>query len=101
MTAIAVRAADRTAVVVTGKDRTSWLNGLVTCDLANLAPGGGAYGLLVEKKGRIQTDFFAVPSRENDALALAVPRDLVAGIVETLDHYLVMEDAELSIRDLP
>src|SRR6185369_9271645 len=101
MTAIAVRAADRTAIVVTGKDRTSWLNGLVTCDLAKLGPGEGAYGLLVEKKGRIQTDFYAVPSGSgvgssrgaspsSDALALAVPRELAATVAETLDHYLVM-----------
>ncbi|MBX3201499.1 MAG: folate-binding protein YgfZ [Labilithrix sp.] len=97
---LAVRATDRTGIVVTGKDRTSWLNGLVTCDLTKLGPGGAAYGLVVEKKGRIQTDFFAVPGRGSDALALAVPRGLEAAIVETLDHYLIMEDVELEQVDL-
>jgi folate-binding protein YgfZ len=109
----AVRAADRTGILVKGKDRTSWLNGLVTCDLAKLKPGDGAYGLVVEKKGRIQTDFFAVPgtggsaaesepsaSGTADVLALAVPRGLRDAIVETLDHYLVMEDAELEPAEL-
>lgn len=102
--AIAVRAADRTGILVRGKDRTSWLNGLVTCDLAKLGPGEGAYGLLVEKKGRIQTDFFAVPSRDGadeGTLVLAVPRELADAVVETLDHYLVMEDAELEKTELP
>ncbi|MBX3264833.1 MAG: folate-binding protein YgfZ [Labilithrix sp.] len=97
---LAVRAADRTGILVTGKDRTSWLNGLVTCDLTKLGPGRGAYGLVVEKKGRIQTDFFAVPGRASEALALGVPRGLEVAIVETLDHYLIMEDAELERADL-
>ena len=101
---LAVRAADRTGILVKGTERTSWLNGLVTCDLAKLGPADGAYGLIVEKKGRIQTDFFAVPGREaagsKDLLALGVPRDMRDAIIETLDHYLVMEDAELEAADL-
>ncbi|MDF2696940.1 MAG: Folate-dependent protein for Fe/S cluster synthesis/repair in oxidative stress, partial [Labilithrix sp.] len=100
---LAVRAADRTGILVRGKDRTSWLNGLVTCDLARLEPGAAAYGLVVEKKGRIQTDFFALPGAADatgDHLALAVPRDVRDAIVETLDHYLVMEDAELEPAEL-
>jgi folate-binding protein YgfZ len=99
-TVVVVPAADRTAILVTGKDRTSWLNGLVTCELAKRVPGEGAYGLLVEKKGRIQTDLFLVPSRDEQTLALAVPSALRDGISETLDHYLIMEDAELAPSDL-
>jgi folate-binding protein YgfZ len=89
---------DRSAIVITGKERTSWLNGLVTSDVSKLAPGKAQYGLLVEKKGRIQTDFFAVASE--DALALAVPRDLRDSVIATLDHHLIMEDAELGTPEL-
>jgi tRNA-modifying protein YgfZ len=88
----------RAAIVVTGKDRTSWLNGLVTNDVSKLAPGKAQYGLLVEKKGRIQTDFFMVATA--DALALAVPRDLREAVLATLDHHLIMEEAELSTPEL-
>lgn len=95
-----VPAKDRTAVLVTGKDRTSWLNGLVTCDLAKRERGEGAYGLLVEKKGRIQTDLFVVPSADDETLALALPRPLRESVMVTLDHYLIMEDAELAVADL-
>ena len=94
---------DRTGIVVRGKDRTSWLNGLVTCELAKLSSADGAYGLIVEKKGRIQTDFFAVPAAgagSKDALALMVPTDLCDSVVATLDHYLVMEDVELEAVEL-
>lgn len=99
-TVLVVPAADRSAILVTGKDRMTWLNGLVTCDLAKRGHGEGAYGLLVEKKGRIQTDLFVIPSRDEQTLALAVPSALRDAIVETLDHYLIMEDVELSTSDL-
>lgn len=89
---------DRAAIVVTGKDRTSWLNGMVTCDVSKLSPGKAAYGLLVEKKGRIQADFYVVATE--DTLALAVPRDLREAVFATLDHHLIMEDAELTTPDL-
>jgi folate-binding protein YgfZ len=99
---LVVRASDRAAILVTGKDRTSWLNGLVTCELAKRERGEGAYGLLVEKKGRIQTDLFVVPSADagEDTLALAVPAAIREAILPTLDHYLIMEDAELTASDL-
>lgn len=99
-TVLVVPARDRSAIVVTGKDRTSWLNGLVTCELAKLERDQGAYGLLVEKKGRIQTDVFVVPSHDGATLALAVPSSLRDGLMATLDHYLIMEDAELAAADL-
>ena len=101
-TVLIVPARDRAAILVSGKDRTSWLNGLVTCELAKRERGQGAYGLLVEKKGRIQTDLFVVPSSDagEDTLALAVPASLRDGLVPALDHYLIMEDAELAPADL-
>ena len=101
-TVLVVPARDRAAILVSGKDRTSWLNGLVTCELAKRERGQGAYGLLVEKKGRIQTDLFVVPSTDagEDTLALAVPASLRDGLMPALDHYLIMEDAELTSSDL-
>ncbi|MBX3188715.1 MAG: folate-binding protein YgfZ [Labilithrix sp.] len=86
----------RAGIVVRGRDRLSWLNGLLTCELAKLDPGEGAYGLLVEKKGRIQTDLYLAPAEGADpSVVLGVPRDLRDALVATLDHYLIMEDAEL------
>jgi folate-binding protein YgfZ len=105
---LAVRAADRAGIVVTGKDRTTWLNGLVTCELAKLVAGQGAYGLLVEKKGKVQTDLFIVPrtsvgggpASADGALALAVPASLRETLLPALDHYLIMEDAEIAAAEL-
>jgi tRNA-modifying protein YgfZ len=96
---IGVKLIDRAGIVLTGKERSSWLNGLVTCDLAKLEAGQGAYGLLVEKKGRIQTDFFVVASKDGEKLLLAVPRDLRDAVLATLDHYLIMEDVEIESQE--
>jgi folate-binding protein YgfZ len=98
-TVLACRARDRSGIVISGSDRVRWLNGLVTCDLSKLSGSSGAYGLIVEKKGRIATDFFLCTD-EKDALALAVPRDLRGGLAATLDHFLIMEDAEIREQDL-
>jgi tRNA-modifying protein YgfZ len=99
-TVLVVSAPERSAILVTGKDRTSWLEGLLTCELAKREQGQGAYGLLVEKKGRIQTDLFVIPSADDQALALAIPAALQEAVLATLDHYLIMEDAELTTPEL-
>lgn len=80
-------------IVVTGKDRRTWLNGLVTCDLAKL--DRGAYGFAVSKVGRVLTDVVVLP--EGDRLLVGVGPRLAAGLVDELDKFLVMEDAE--VRD--
>ena len=62
-------------------------------------PKDATYGLIVEKKGRIVADFYAVPG--TDALALLVPADLRDGLIgDPLDRYLIMEDVELTAEDL-
>ena len=96
-TVLAVRAADRAGILVRGKDRSSWLNGLVTCDLTKLSAPDAVYGLIVEKKGRIQTDLYVLAS--SDALLLGLHASAAEAMLSTLDHYLVMEDAELERTD--
>lgn len=84
---------DLCTLVLKGSDRVAWLNGLVTCDLARRAPGVAAYGLLLEKKGKIRADLLAVD--HDDALVLVVPRAARELVHEVLDHHLVMDDVEL------
>jgi folate-binding protein YgfZ len=91
--ALVIPAPERATLVVSGKDRVTWLNGLVTCDLAKLAPGGATYGLFVQPKGRVLAD--AVIVADEDRLLVAVPRALAEELRATLDKYLVMEDAEI------
>jgi folate-binding protein YgfZ len=87
----------RKTIEVTGKDRLTWLNGLVTCELAKRVQGDAVYGLFVAKNGRVLADV-AVVIDEARAL-LSVPASQDDAIRTHLDHYLIMEDAEVAPRD--
>ncbi len=84
---------DLGAFAVTGRDRASWLNGLVTCNLAGLAPGAGAYGLAVGKTGRIMAELWIVATA--DRLLVGIARASMEAIREHFDRHLIMEDAEI------
>ncbi len=82
---------------ITGKDRLTWLNGLVTCDLAPRKPGDAVYGLAVGKTGKILDEVYVLVGEED--LLVGVDSAHAAELVSTLDRYLVMEDAEIAVAD--
>ncbi len=92
--AIVVPAADLATLVVTGGDRRTWLNGLITCDLTPMKEGDATYGLFVTQKGRVLAD--AIVLLDGARVLMAVPRSALADLRASLEHYLIMEDAELS-----
>lgn len=94
---VLIRALPLATVIVRGPDRTTWLNGLTTCDLSKLKPGDAAYGLFVAKNGKIVTELYALLGNED--VLLGVRQDTAEELVTTLDRYLVMEDAELGIAE--
>jgi len=79
----------------TGSERLSWLNGLMTSDLAALAPNQGSYGLITNKVGRVLSDALVLVGSER--VVLGVLAQQVEKLVQHFDHYLVMEDAELTL----
>lgn len=86
---------DSAAVVrVEGKDRSSWLNGLVTCELAGAAPGQAIYGLFVSRVGKIQSDLWVLVAET--ANYLVVPAASAEALSAMLDAHLIMEDAVLT-----
>jgi len=85
---------DLGALAVTGKDRLGWLNGLVTCEVGKLTPGGGAYGLAVGKTGKIMSELWFLAAE--DRVLMGLPKDRIAVVREHFDRHLIMEDAEMS-----
>jgi tRNA-modifying protein YgfZ len=81
-------------LVVTGPDRSTWLNGLLTCDVSGVKPGHGAWGLLLDRLGKIQAVLGVLADAER--LYLGVMWGNVEAVVKELDARLVMEDAELA-----
>src|SRR5215471_11490294 len=94
--ALAVPQRGSATLVVTGKDRVSWLNGLLTCDLAKRAPDAAVYGLAVARSGRVLSDATVVPDEAGGRVMLSVPAAIIESLRAHLDHYLVMEDAEMA-----
>ncbi|MFO0680239.1 MAG: glycine cleavage T C-terminal barrel domain-containing protein [Polyangiaceae bacterium] len=78
---------------VGGSDRQTWLNGLVTCELAKSKAGDAVYGLAVEKKGKVMADLEVILGV--DHAFLVVDTSAADAVAETFEHHLVMEDAEL------
>lgn len=78
---------------VRGKDRQTWLNGMITCDLAPLKAGQGAYGFAVAKTGKILAELRILI--DDDRILVGAPRDRIAVLIEHFDHYVIMEDVEL------
>jgi tRNA-modifying protein YgfZ len=82
-------------LVVSGKDRSTWLNGLLTCDVSSVRPGVGAWGLLLDRVGKVQAVLGIVA--QVDTLLLGVLWGDVQAVHQQLDMRLVMEDAELDV----
>jgi folate-binding protein YgfZ len=83
-------------LVATGRERQTWLGRIVTCDVAGLAPGEGAFGLVLTRKGRILSDLSVVTAP--DCVYLSTAPGRAAQIHQHLDRLLVMEDAEVEDR---
>ena len=48
----------RAKMVVTGRDRTRWLNGMVSNNIRDLAPAHGVYSFLLNPQGHILGDMY-------------------------------------------
>ena len=89
---VLLRTPELSTLIVSGSDRVSWLNGLVTCELAGLAPGQGRWGLALNKQGKVQSELCIVAGEQS----LFVGYPTTVQLRSYLDRYLIMEDAELS-----
>jgi tRNA-modifying protein YgfZ len=83
----------RKTLEIRGNDRVTWLNGLVTCDVAALAPGAAMFGLLVSRTGKIQSDVWLLSQGESLYISLLATR--IDAVKAHLDAHLIMEDAEI------
>ncbi len=91
--------AGRGLLGVGGGDRVRWLNGMVTNDVAALAPGpegSGCYALLLNRQGRILADLHVLLRPEEIWLETAA--EAVGRVAQTLARFVVADDVALSDR---
>jgi folate-binding protein YgfZ len=80
---------DRGVVKVAGDDARGFLNGLVTNDIAKVAPGKPRFAALLTPQGKIIIDFIVAEAPINDGggFFLDCPRALASALVEKLNFY--------------
>ncbi len=82
----------RGVIVLTGKDRLAFLNNLLTNDVKKLTPGQGAYGYLLNTKGRITADMNVLHTE--DATLLDVDARLTSTLVKQFEKFRFAEEVK-------
>ena len=86
----------RQIITVTGSDRESFLQNLVTNDVARLKDGL-VWTALLTPQGKYLADFFLVP--DGDAILIDVAEPLAAGLLQRLTMYKLRADVTLTPRE--
>jgi folate-binding protein YgfZ len=91
---------DRGVVKVSGEDARDFLNGLVTTDVTQLAPGLGRFGALLTPQGKIIVDFLITeaPSGHGGGFLIDCPRALAKGLADKLGFYKLR--AKVAVENL-
>src|SRR5438094_1611411 len=92
-------------IKLTGSERASWLQGMVTNDVQKLTPGSGCYAAHLTPQGKIVAHMQVLV--DDDAVWLSLERAAVPKLLAAFDKLLIMEDVhvtdesdEYSILDL-
>jgi folate-binding protein YgfZ len=85
---------DRGLVEVSGPDRASFLQGLLTNDVASLAVGAGCYAAYLTPHGRMITDVFVYEL--GDPMLLTIARERKDAVIAKLDQNIFTEDVRVT-----
>jgi folate-binding protein YgfZ len=80
-------------ILLTGADRRTYLQGLLTNDIEALRPGMACYAAMLTAQGRMMTDMRVLEL--GDAVLLDVPAHVTAAIREHLDRFVFTEDVQV------
>ncbi len=78
---------------ISGKDRTRWLNGMITNNIRDLAPGRGVYAFILTPQGHNQGDLTAY--NRGEYLVATTDRDQVEKVAAVLQKYIIMDKVEI------
>jgi tRNA-modifying protein YgfZ len=83
-------------ILLTGADRRSYLQGLLTNDIEALQPGTGCYAAMLTAQGRMITDMRVLEL--GDTVLIDVPAAVTAAIRDHLDRFVFTED--VAVQDV-
>jgi len=84
---------DRGRIVVSGADRASYLQGLLTNDIVALAAGQGCYAAYLTAQGRMIADLHVYEL--GDVILLTMAGDVKDAVMAKLDQFIFGEDVQL------
>ena len=84
----------RAKISLTGSDRMRWLNGMVTNNIRDLAPGQGVYAFLLNPQGHILGDLYAY--NRGESLLVDTDQSQLEKILAVFDKYIIMDDVEVA-----
>jgi folate-binding protein YgfZ len=81
-------------VKLTGSERISWLQGMITNDVQKLPPGQGCYAAHLTPQGKIVAHMRVF--KDDDALWLTLERAAIPRLIAAFDKLLIMEDVQIT-----
>jgi folate-binding protein YgfZ len=94
-TAAAITELDSFGVIrLTGSERTSWLQGMITNDVQKLPSGNGCYAAHLTPQGKIVAHMRVF--KDDDALWLTLERAAIPKLIAAFDKLLIMEDVQIA-----
>ena len=85
MTAMAAILSDRSVLEIAGEERASFLQGLITNDVAGLGVGEACFAGVLSPQGKILAGFFAINA--GNAILLDCPAAVAADLLKRLTFY--------------
>ncbi|MBV9087606.1 MAG: aminomethyltransferase family protein [Acidobacteriaceae bacterium] len=84
----------RAKIILTGEDRTRWLNGMITNNVRDLPVGSGIYSFLLNPQGHILADMYVY--NRGEYLVVDTDGTQAEKVRSTFDHYIIMDDVEMT-----
>src|SRR4051812_39647838 len=83
----------RTLLSLTGRDRTRWLNGMVSNNIRDLASSHGVYAFVLTPQGHIQADVYAF--NRGESLLVETDRVQAETLLRIFRKYIIMDKVEI------
>ena len=80
-------------LLLTGADRRSYLQGLLSNDIEALTPGTGCYATMLNAQGRMLADMRVFEL--GDAVLLLLPAGVTASVRDHLERFVITEDVQV------
>jgi len=88
-----IERSSRGRLLVSGSDRASYLQGLLTNDTVALKAGEGCYAAYLTPQGRMISDLLVYEL--GDVILLSLPGDVKDAVLAKLDQFIFSEDVQL------